>query len=60
MLAALRSITFVVRLGSAVVAVATRIRSLFFAITMGSVVIIIADSATSPQSIQDQTGWTNS
>ena len=59
-LAALRSVTFVARLGSAIVAVAARIRSLFFAITMRSVIIIIADSATQPQSIQNQTGRSNS
>ena len=59
-LAALRSVTFVVRLGSAMVAVAARIRSLFFAIAMRSVIVIIADSAGPPQSIQDQTGWANS
>jgi hypothetical protein len=59
-LAALRSVTFVVRLGSVIVAVAARIRSLFFAITMRSIIVIIADSATPPQSIQDQTGRANS
>ena len=58
--AALRSVTFVIRLRSTGVAVAARIRSLFFAITVGSVIIIIADSATPPQSIQDQTGRSNS
>jgi hypothetical protein len=47
-LAALRSVTFVVRRGSVVVAVAARIRSLFFAITVGSVIVIIANSATPP------------
>ena len=60
MLAALRSVTFVVRLGLAIVAIAARIRSLFFAIAMRSVIVIIADSATQPQSIQDQTGRANS
>jgi len=60
LLAALRSITFVVRLGSAMVAVAARIRSLFFAITVGSVIVIITDSASPPQPIQDQTGRANS
>src|SRR5258707_8079076 len=59
-LAALRSVTFVVRLGSAIVAVAARIRPLFFAITMRSVIVIIADSATQPQSIQNQTRRANS
>src|SRR4029077_10277937 len=59
-LAALRSVTFVVRLGSAIVAVAAGIRSLLFAITVRSVIIIVAASATPPQSIQDQTGWANS
>jgi hypothetical protein len=60
MAAQLRSVTFVVRLGSAMVAVGARIRSLVFAITRRSVIVIIADSATSPQSIQDQTGRANS
>src|SRR5205814_2924628 len=60
MLTALHSVAFVVRLGSAMVAVAARIRSFVFAITMRSVIVIIADSATPPQSIQEQTGRANS
>ena len=59
-LAALCSVAFVVRLGSAIVAISARIRSLFFAVTVRSVIVIIADSATPPQSIQDQTGRANS
>jgi len=60
MLGTLRSVAFVIRLGSAVVTVAARIRSLFFAITVRSVIVIVADSATAPQSIQDQTSRANS
>src|SRR4051794_15139872 len=57
---ALRSVTFVVPLGSAIIAVAARIRSLFFAITVRSVIVIITDSAIPPQPIQDQTRRPNS
>jgi len=51
--AALRSVTFVVPLGSPIVAVAARIRSLFFAIPMRSVIVIVANSSTPSQPIQD-------
>ena len=60
LLAALRSVAFVVRLGSGIVAVGARIRSLFFAIAVRSIIVIIADSASTPQSIQHQTSRANS
>jgi len=56
----LRSVTFVVRFGSTTVTVSARIRSLVFTITRRSVIVIIADPATPPQSIQDQTSRANS
>ena len=55
------SVTFVVVFGSAAVAVivAARIGSFLFTITMRSIVVVVANSMGPTQSIQDQTGGTN-
>src|SRR5438874_13312996 len=53
----LRSVAFVIGFRPVTVgAVAARIRPFAFAITVRSVIVIIADSAASPQPVQDQTG----
>src|SRR5438067_11591032 len=56
-ISALRSINFVIGLGS--VTVAARIRSFFCTVTVRSILVIIANPAAPPQSIQNQTGRPN-